>query len=487
MPEPARSVAGGQSEASIDQVNIWMRSQPWWAAIKGNASNLNDAQKRQILQAAQQNGVQVDEGDIEVDKAGNFNPKGHKLRNTLIVAGIAAATIATMGAAGAFSGAAAGTMAGGYGGAGAAGLGGAGAAGIGGAVTGGGIATGGLVGGGAAAGMATAALPAALGGTLVSTAAPALAGSLSAGSMIGGGSAALSGGTAAATLGTTAAVAPGVAPVAIGTGAKLAGLASSPLASTLFSTATNIYGANKQASVARDAMTAQVNAANHAADLQAAAADKALAYQKEQAEYERASAEATRRGNYDQWGAQRERLGTLGAMLGLPAPRIPAYVPIAGPSGAASGGPLANNPNTGTIYHGPNGPGAPIPDLSGAQAAFNTLFPGETLTPQMVKAKEAELVAAGFTLRPNAKGTVGKIQYKDGPIIDIIQGADSGVNKKQWLLPTAAAAAPRMGTIGEIARAQPFQQATQMPQTAALQMPQFQYQPRTLGDYARNT
>jgi len=425
MPEPVRSVAGGQSEASIDQVNIWMRSQPWWAAIKGNASNLNDAQKRQILQAAQQNGVQVDEGDIEVDKAGNFNPKGHKLRNTLIVAGIAAATIATMGAAGAFAGAAgAGSAAAGAGGAGAAAAG-----------------TGAL----ASTAIGTGAIGGIAGGT-------GLAAGVGAGTAAGVGAAGAGLSTAAT----------------IGTGAKLAAMASSPLASTLFSTATNIYGAHQQAGMARDAMSAQVSAANHAADLQAAAADNALAYQKEQAEYDRASAEATRRGNYDQWGAQRERLGTLGAMLGLPAPRIPDYVPISGPSGASGA------------------PNAPMPDLSGAQAAFNTLFPGETLTPQMVKAKEAELVAAGFTLRPNAKGTVGKVQYKDGPIIDIIQGADSGVNKKQWLLPTAAAA-PRAGTIGEIARAQPFQMATQAPMTQALQMPMGGYRPRTLEDYARST
>lgn len=96
---------GKQTEASIDQVNQWMRSQPWWAAIKGNSGDINDAQKRAILQKAQQSGVVVDEGDMEIDKAGNFNPKGHKLRNTLIVAGIAGATIATMGAAGVFGGA----------------------------------------------------------------------------------------------------------------------------------------------------------------------------------------------------------------------------------------------------------------------------------------------------------------------------------------------------------------------------------------------
>jgi hypothetical protein len=118
---------GKQSEATINQVNQWMRAQPWWNQIRGNnTGDLTESQRQQILRAAQANGVIVDEGDMEVDKGGNFNPKGHKLRNTLVVAGIAGATIATMGAAGAFSGAAAGGGSAAAGGGGAA-AGGAGA------------------------------------------------------------------------------------------------------------------------------------------------------------------------------------------------------------------------------------------------------------------------------------------------------------------------------------------------------------------------
>lgn len=106
-------VQGGASEASIDAVNQWMRSAPWYRELLASMGvnpdrpvHLTSVQKQQIVQGAQQHGVVVDEGDIEVDDGGNFNPKGHKLRNTLIVAGIAAASIATMGAAGVFSGAA---------------------------------------------------------------------------------------------------------------------------------------------------------------------------------------------------------------------------------------------------------------------------------------------------------------------------------------------------------------------------------------------
>lgn len=86
---------GKQSEASIDAVNQWMRSQPWWQQIAGTGPvHLNDQQKRAVMHAAQANGVVIDEGDMEIDPAGNLNPKGHKLRNTLIVMGAAAAAIA---------------------------------------------------------------------------------------------------------------------------------------------------------------------------------------------------------------------------------------------------------------------------------------------------------------------------------------------------------------------------------------------------------
>lgn len=99
-------VWGGDSEVSIDRVNQWMRSQPWYrqqlAAWGQSPSNvrLSGAQRQQLLRLAQANGVTVDEGDIEVDPAGNFNPKGHKLRNTLLGAGIGAAALTGFGAAG---------------------------------------------------------------------------------------------------------------------------------------------------------------------------------------------------------------------------------------------------------------------------------------------------------------------------------------------------------------------------------------------------
>ncbi len=122
---------GRQTETTIDQANIAMRSMPWYQDLlrsMGKDPNgpirVSKEEGQRILRGAQQNGFVIDEGSLHIDDSGNIDKKGHAVRNTLIVAGIAAATIATMGAAGAFSGAAgAGGAAGGAGaGAGASGL-----------------------------------------------------------------------------------------------------------------------------------------------------------------------------------------------------------------------------------------------------------------------------------------------------------------------------------------------------------------------------
>src|SRR5438105_3299103 len=96
---------GNRAEASIDAVNQWMRSTPWyqqklasWGQTPNNV-HLSDWQKQDLIRTAQANGVVVDEGHDgqQLDDSGNFEAKGHGLRNTLIVAGIAAAALATAG------------------------------------------------------------------------------------------------------------------------------------------------------------------------------------------------------------------------------------------------------------------------------------------------------------------------------------------------------------------------------------------------------
>ncbi len=109
-PSVVGRVTGDTNAASTNEVNIWMRGQPWYQQIiaQHGGSAGSDAAKKQIVAAAQKNGVQIDQSNVDVDDSGNLKVKGMSgWEKALIVAGIAAATIATMGAAGVFAGAAA--------------------------------------------------------------------------------------------------------------------------------------------------------------------------------------------------------------------------------------------------------------------------------------------------------------------------------------------------------------------------------------------
>lgn len=100
MADASARVMGGDSERSIDSVNQWMRSQPWYQeqlarwGQRPDSVKLSKQQSAELVRLAQANGVQVDEGDIEIDPGGNFNPRGHKMRNTMIGLGAAAAIAA---------------------------------------------------------------------------------------------------------------------------------------------------------------------------------------------------------------------------------------------------------------------------------------------------------------------------------------------------------------------------------------------------------
>jgi hypothetical protein len=349
------SVLGGQSEATIDQANIAMRAMPWyqdqlrsWGMDPGHPGKLNDRQKTALTRAAQANGFVVDEGHIEMDDHGNFNPIGHKLRNTLIVVGMAAATIATMGAAGVFAGAA-GTGLGAAEGVGAYGVGDAALAGLGTGAMGavpvaGGVAAAGALpagvtlegiaagGGGASTAVPAGTAAAASGGGLSSAELGAMAGELP---EAGGGVAAAGGG--AATSGFDAAgnwVGSSTYNIPAGGGLG-AGWVNSPMGLGLIGTginaATSIYGMNKQA-----------DAAQQAALLNSQSAASQLAFLKEKDAADRAAqlvrdAEAKREWdtttglNLAQWNRRQAQLEPyrqkslaagqeLSRRLGLPAP-----------------------------------------------------------------------------------------------------------------------------------------------------------------------
>lgn len=187
----------------------------------------------------------------------------------------------------------------------------------------------------------------------------------------------------------------------------------------------NLFGAWMQGNAADKAAAAEAAAVKYAAELQDAAGKRAEQFSREQAENAFLNNEAARRGNYDLNAARERRLGFIGDEVGLGPREIPGYVPGVDPhyTGGGTIGATAN---------------AVPPDLSTAKATFDKLFPGDTLTPQMLAAHRPELEAAGFTLNPNAAGLITDLSY-GGLNIDPIEGAGSGLNKKQWLVATPGA------------------------------------------------
>lgn len=341
MPTPNLGY-GTRGEAPINSVNQWMRSQPWYQQLitsfgqNPNNVHLNDDQKQQVIRAAQANGVVVDEGHDgqQIDDSGNFEAKGHGLRNTLIVAGIAGAALLTAGAAGMFGGAALGA------GEGAAGA-GAGAA--------------------ADAGM-FGPLAAGYGAATTTAAAPA-------GIAATGGAAAAAGGAGAAGGGKVAATLFGVpADDIFKTGASLFG---------------NLFGANMQISAADRSAAATAAAAKYAADLQAKASADALAFQYGSAENSFLNNEAARQGNYAQDAAHQRRLGTIGEEVGLGPREIPAYVPGVDPHFGGGGGGAAAT-----------GGGAPSAALMPANGEVNWTAPADQLGSQLTAYFKKRGVAA---------------------------------------------------------------------------------------------
>lgn len=346
MPTPNLGY-GTRGDAPIDTFNQWFRSQPQYAAKLASWGqspdnvHLNDGQKQEMVRLAQSMGAVVDEGHNgqEVDDSGNFKAKSHTVRNIAIIGGIAAAALLTAGAAGAFAGPAAGGAA---------------------------------AGGGAAAAGA---------GTLAASTTVPLVGSLATG---GAGLAATAGG--AATMAAAASAVPWSTIIQTGTG--------------LFG---SLFGAHEQASAASDNADKQAAAAKYAADQQDAASKRSEALLRQQSEADYQNQEVARRGNYDQYRAQRSRLGTLGAMLGLPAPEIPDYVPSVDPrftsdgtqppstsapsSGAPAGAPAAGGSDAVTqalldnykaLGVEPTGPGSGPTDIAYfAKQAKDALASGE--------------------------------------------------------------------------------------------------------------
>lgn len=87
-------------------------------------------------------------------------------------------------------------------------------------------------------------------------------------------------------------------------------------------------------------------------------------------------------------------------------------------------------------------------DVNDPQAYFNSLFPGDTLSPQQLMAAKDQLASRGIKVLTNASGISAKIQLPNGQIIDVIQGAGAGMNKKQWLTGEGGGGGNALGQLG---------------------------------------
>src|SRR5690349_1657016 len=89
----------------VNAFNLYIRQQPWYQAwfrqmgLDPNKVKLSRSQQSQLESLLARNGVPVQDG-MHIDQAGNLNQKNRLGRNLAIGAGIAGATVATMGAAG---------------------------------------------------------------------------------------------------------------------------------------------------------------------------------------------------------------------------------------------------------------------------------------------------------------------------------------------------------------------------------------------------
>ena len=201
----------------------------------------------------------------------------------------------------------------------------------------------------------------AAGGVGAGIAAPFVAGAVSGagGAGAGGAGATGVGGAALNPAVFGGALAGPVAPVAggAGLGGGVASLLGGGLTvGDLIRGGTGIWSSIEQAGANKDATAAQTASTKYAADLQSKSQAEQLAFLRQQAAYDATVAEANRYGNYEQWAARQEMLGPVGQALGLPARRIPAYVPLP-PNSYGVGTPMP--PPTGTGV--PGGATAPPP------------------------------------------------------------------------------------------------------------------------------
>lgn len=213
--------------------------------------------------------------------------------------------------------------------------------------------------------------------------------------------------------------------------------------------------AQVQAKASSDATAQQLQYEREALAAQTKATDDSLAYTKQQAGQNRADAETTRQGDYEQWAAREGRLSTIGGMLGMPARQIPGYRALGPEQGAA----------------GPGGaPAAPAANLMPKQGEVNWQAPPQQLGQQLAGFFQSRGVAPSEV--PYWVGKAGELVTR-GQQLNDPQYADKRLAAAEIFGGGggAPAAGPQQAPYGSIAA---MNGAAGQPLTAAYRAPQIQ-------------
>lgn len=230
----------------------------------------------------------------------------------------------------------------------------------------------------------------------------------------------------------------------------------------------SLFGAHEQSSAATKAAQISSDAQLKAAAMQQQSAEEALTYEKQQAALTATNAEIAQHGNYDQYAARENRLGTLGQMMGLGPRDIPAYRPMATDLPAGSVGAIAGAPGSPAPTTGASG-SAPAGDITGF---LTNVYKSLGVAPTGPGTGPTDIAYMASKVQETGGLTPQNQSYWPQRIADELAKAKGGA------APTTAPAPYAPGSIG--AMVQPQKQ----PLTPALTANPYVYTPGSLGSFA---
>jgi hypothetical protein len=210
----------------------------------------------------------------------------------------------------------------------------------------------------------------------------------------------------------------------------------------------------------------QTTAQTHAADVQTSAADKALAFERQQAAYDASVAETNRKANYDQYVDRQSMLGSVGEALGLPHRNISPYTPLPASPYALTPGDALGQPK-------PTAPGAPPAggdprDPAFINAQLQGVYKQLGVAPTGPGSGPTDIAYMAGKVADTGGWTPANASYWPGRIAEELAKANGGTMPTQ---PAPSSSAPRPmgtpfgGTVADYMQQAPITGYLRMPQT----------------------